>query len=167
MSFPQAKTKKAARPYNRYNIYFILERENLILSKGGLGKWSSPSDTSSTPKQQTTELPNGYKNLDIPPLPPRFGHLKPPAGWYISGKTSKKRVHRKTHGVASFRELAQSIAKSWKNVDSVTLAWCSAVEKVSQYGACISEIIVVPASPSICSNVHIFLFCSPQYYHDH
>ena len=124
----KTKKKKSGnaynRPYNRYNLYFILERENLILAKGG------------TPKTSTL-LPGdpGFDGLDLPPLPPRFDHLKMPDGWCIPGH-QKKRPHRKTHGVATFRELAQCIAKSWKTIDGATLAYCAAVEKASVFYCC-------------------------------
>ena len=127
MKTPNTKTKKAdgSRPYNRYNIYFILERENIILSKGGSTKWSMSTDA-----RESQSIKRGYEDLNLPPLSSRFSHLDVPDNWCISGQT-KKRLHRKTHGVATFRELAKSIAASWKAIDNETLEWCSAVEKVS------------------------------------
>ena len=120
------KSKKNPRPYNRYNIYFILERERLILAKGGTTKWSSPSSS----KDAMVPINEGYKNMELPHLPMRFVHLTVPDGWCVPCQ-QKRRPHRKTHGVASFRELARSIASSWKTIDEETLEFCTAVEKVS------------------------------------
>lgn len=122
----KTKTEKVggARPYNRYNIYFILERENIIISKGGTTKWSMSTDA-----RKSQPINKGYENVNLPPLPSRFAHLDLPDGWFIPGQT-KKRPHRRTHGVATFRELARSIAASWKTIDNDTLAWCSTVEMI-------------------------------------
>ncbi len=73
-----------------------------------------------------------YASLDLPPLPSRFRHLSVPDGWCIAGR-AVRRPHRKSHGVATFRELARSIAMSWKGIDGETLAFCSAVEKVCRH----------------------------------
>lgn len=128
------KTKKAAgaRPYNRYNIFFILERERLILGKGGSTKWSVSTSDGAGPQSilQVQSIPQEFKNLNLPPLPSRFAHLYVPECWCIPGISAKKRAHRRTHGVATFRELARLIASSWKAIDSETLEFCSAVEKV-------------------------------------
>ena len=118
----------SSRPYNRYNVYFILERERLVLERGGSTKWSSM--TKSNP--EAAQVKEGYEHLDIPKqLPPRFSHLYVPEGWYAPGPELKKRPHRRSHGVASFKELAKEIAQSWKSIDIVTHQYCTAVEKVS------------------------------------
>jgi len=41
--------------------------------------------------------------------------------------------HRKSHGVASFSDVAKNIAASWKTIDSETKTWCTEVEKVSSF----------------------------------
>lgn len=116
------KTKKNFRPYNRYNIYFTLEREKIILTKGGLTTWQK--DT-----WEPQPIKRGYENLNIPPLPPRFSHLDVPEGWCMPGE-QKRRPHRRSHGVATFCELARSIATSWKAIDDETMNWCTTVEKI-------------------------------------
>ena len=125
---PKSKSKKTARPYNRYNIYFILERENLIVGLGGSGKWSkcSKDDVNEPVKDESGNA------LKLPPFPPRFAHLDVPANWCLPSK-QKRRPHRRTHGVATFQELAQSIARSWKTIDEETLKFCTTVEHVSLY----------------------------------
>ncbi|KAL7537117.1 hypothetical protein ACHAXR_007592 [Thalassiosira sp. AJA248-18] len=131
MTKQKSKTKKAAgsRPYNRYNLFFILERENLILIKGGTTKWTTATADA---RESQPIIKEGYENMNLPPLPPRFACLAGfiPEGWCIHGGPQKRRPHRKTHGVASFRELAQEIARSWKTIDKETLDWCAAVEKI-------------------------------------
>ena len=118
----------AARPYNRYNLYFILERESIILRKGGSGRWSN-----SVPSTDEDAAACGpYAGLKLPPLPSRFRHLIVPSGWCVTGRATR-RPHRKSHGVVTFRELARSIATSWKEIDGETLAFCSAVEKVCRH----------------------------------
>eukprot|EP00584_Thalassiosira_punctigera_P003452 CAMPEP_0172528424 /NCGR_PEP_ID=MMETSP1067-20121228/2824_1 /TAXON_ID=265564 ORGANISM="Thalassiosira punctigera, Strain Tpunct2005C2" /NCGR_SAMPLE_ID=MMETSP1067 /ASSEMBLY_ACC=CAM_ASM_000444 /LENGTH=334 /DNA_ID=CAMNT_0013312323 /DNA_START=1 /DNA_END=1005 /DNA_ORIENTATION=+ len=118
------KTKKvgSTRPYNRYNVWFILERERIILSKGGSTKRST-----SRPSLQRS-IQKECERLDLPPLPPRFRHLDLPANWCLASST-KRRPHRKTHGVVAFRELVALIASGWKSIDEETMEFCSAVEK--------------------------------------
>ncbi|KAL7533542.1 hypothetical protein ACHAWF_004533 [Thalassiosira exigua] len=111
------------RPYNRYNLYFILERESQVLARGGTTRWSS--------HRGAPRVPPGYERLNLPPLPPRFAHLDVPEGWCLPGPRRKeKRPHRKTHGVASFKDMAKDIGKSWKEIDEATKGWCAAVEKI-------------------------------------
>mmetsp|Transcript_5284 Transcript_5284/g.11559 ORF Transcript_5284/g.11559 Transcript_5284/m.11559 type:complete len:332 (+) Transcript_5284:36-1031(+) len=142
MKSPKTKTSKPAavtrpydtRLYNRYNIFFILERENIILRKGGTTRWSTtspnlPTSSENESAPSSSPTPSPFKNLDLPPLPSRFRNLGYiPADWCIPGQ-AKKRPHRRSHGVATFRELAQSIAASWKTIDGETMEFCSAVEK--------------------------------------
>ena len=119
----KSKSKKKGgniRPYNRYNVYFILERENVITSGGGSTNLSSEARDPSRKIRY-----HGFDNLNLPPLPPRFANLELPLDWYIPGRGQKKRVHRKTHGVANFLDLAKGIAKSWKTIDETTLEWCT------------------------------------------
>ncbi|KAL7524598.1 hypothetical protein ACHAXR_000642, partial [Thalassiosira sp. AJA248-18] len=80
---------KIAKPYNNYNIFFILERELLIHTRNG--KNTPPA---------SIEF-NGYEGLDLPPFPSRYQHLKPTlvSNWYVPGKErSAKRKHTKSHG---------------------------------------------------------------------
>jgi len=131
---PKAETKTkrkyaavgGSRPYNRYNIFFLLEREGLVLSKGGSTKWSIKSNGTYLQPNQIT----GYENIIFPPLPSRFAQIDYlPENWYISGQ-AKTRAHTKSHGVFTFREIARGIAQNWKTIDNETLEWCTAVEKI-------------------------------------
>lgn len=145
----ESATKKAInsakepRPYNRYNIYFILERERLVVSLGGETKWTKMRDD---PGAKPDPVKPGYEDLNLPPLPGRFSHLFVPEGWCVSGP--KKRKHRKMHGVASFEDIAESISLSWKTIDEETSDWCSAVEKVRSIANFASRCILsLPTDP--------------------
>ena len=81
-------TKRRAQPHNAYNIFFILERKRLIYELEG-----SVVDN----HQQMSYDLDGYENLCLPNLPPKFQHLHLPPGWFVPGKNSKRK-HAKTHG---------------------------------------------------------------------
>jgi len=81
-------TKRRAQPHNAYNIFFILERKRLIYELEG-----SVVDNN---QQMSYDL-DGYENLCLPNLPPKFQHLHLPPGWFVPGKNSKRK-HAKTHG---------------------------------------------------------------------
>lgn len=85
-----------ARPYNSYNIFFILERVRFIeAQKNRLGP-----NVNNTPKPQIVTN-TGYEGLNLPPLPPRFAHLESvlPSNWYCPGKNAMStRKHERTHG---------------------------------------------------------------------
>lgn len=117
--------KKRKRPYNRYNVYFIFERARLIKSLG------SDPNANEPPSSLPRHVEPGFEPLVFPPLPTRFRDVQMHPDWYIPWRKKEKRVHRKTHGVSSFADLAKNIAASWKVVDDETMAWCEAVEKVS------------------------------------
>lgn len=89
------------RPYNHYNLYFILERELFLQARGVF-----PSSNS------VYDIQNNYGFIDLPPLPSRYASLVLPYEWYIHKK--KKRAHVKSHGIISFRDMAAMIANSWK-----------------------------------------------------
>ena len=97
-----AKKSSVIRPYNSYNIFFALERVRFIETKKKcLGAGSPiPSNGNQNPSSSGIAF-NGYDHLDLPPLPPRFEHLKSimPHNWYVPGKNKQsKRKHEKTHG---------------------------------------------------------------------
>ena len=79
-----------AQTFNRYNLFYRLERQLLLFERG-----ANPS------KQDESRLPSEsegrkYDLLVIPPLPPRYQHLEMPDLWFLSSKSSaKKRSHRK------------------------------------------------------------------------
>lgn len=41
-----------------------------------------------------------------------------------------KRDHRKSHGVATFQEIAKFVADGWKSIDDETLAYCTEVARI-------------------------------------
>ena len=88
-----ANKDKVAKPYNNYNIFFILERE-LLLQERGSG--------SSSPSSGANFSFNGYENINLPELPPRYQQLEAilDPNWYVAGKKTRgaKRKHTKSHG---------------------------------------------------------------------
>ncbi|KAL7531214.1 hypothetical protein ACHAXR_003906 [Thalassiosira sp. AJA248-18] len=113
------------KPYNRYNIYFILERERFLQSNSKYSSKTAVSDACSA------NFITGYENLDLPNLPKRYECIDLPRGWYMPGKRkAKKRDHKKTHGLASFQEIARVVADGWKSVDDETLEYCSIVAEM-------------------------------------
>ena len=85
---PNMTPKRRAQPHNAYNIFFILERKRLIYELEG-----SVVDN----HQQMSYDLDGYENLCLPNLPPKYQHLHLPPGWFVPGKNSKRK-HAKTHG---------------------------------------------------------------------
>ena len=134
------------RPLNRFNLFFILERERLLMQMNDQG--DNPAEKSTG---KSSELPpgiaTGYEGLKMPEFPPRFKHLKlrelfvrnmhitslsyatPLAhlqldfrrvadDWFFPGKRKLvKRRHRKSHGVMGFKKMAQELAASWRVID--------------------------------------------------
>lgn len=97
-----ANKDKVAKPYNNYNVFFILERELLIHARGsGSGSPSPPSPISSSDGGAIIDF-MGYDNISLPELPPRYKHLEATldANWYVAGKKKlTKRKHTKSlHG---------------------------------------------------------------------
>ena len=112
------------RPYNSYNIFFILERVRIIEDRrkkedgvASLSSSSSPSNddatrvsspSSSSDNNSSLDCNNipplcGYEHLELPPLPPRYAHLKTvlPSNWANPGKnksSKSKRKHSRSHG---------------------------------------------------------------------
>lgn len=70
----EASDPRKNRPLNRFNLYYILERERLL---------QSSSDYK--PGQSNAPLPpgiiTGYEGLELPELPPRYSHLELPKDW--------------------------------------------------------------------------------------
>jgi len=132
------------QPYNSYNLYFTLERTLLVEARQQMRQVDDansastrshiPSFPNPSPSAPTAAAaPNGYDFIDIPPLPPRYQHLKErlPTNWYVPGKNKLlKRKHSKTHGVASFTEVAQTVSANWKAVDLVTKDYVETIAKV-------------------------------------
>jgi len=85
------------KPYNSYNLFFILERA-LLLEARNID--SSTKCRSLSPPAQAAAL-YGYEFIQLPPLPSRYQHLQAtlPPNWFDPGrKKLAKRKHNKTHG---------------------------------------------------------------------
>ena len=113
-TMPKQTMKIKNRPLNSYNLFFILERELLLQSKGN--DTTKGKDLS---RRSTSVYFDDYADLasQFPPLPSRYQSLHLSADWYMHGKDKKTRAHIKTHGVISMKELSRSMAVNWKNVD--------------------------------------------------
>jgi hypothetical protein len=111
------------KPYNRYNIFYMLERERMLQSNSSYKK--KPSGDLSG------KSTHGYEDLDLPDLPPQYASLDLSSDWFVPGRRmNKKRVHKKTHGLASFQEIARVVADGWKNIDETTLDFCTVVAEI-------------------------------------
>ena len=76
-----------AQGFNRYNLFYRLER-HLLLHQRGVG---TPASDAPLP-----EVAEKYQYLELPPLPSRYKDLVMPSLWFVSSKGSgKKRSHRK------------------------------------------------------------------------
>lgn len=107
------------RPYNRYNIFFILERELAVQSNSDC----RPSF------EGLPDFVTGFEGLDIPDeLPPCYAHLELSSGWYLPARNTSRK-HNKSHGVMTFSELSRSIAKAYKKVDQKTFRYIDVVSK--------------------------------------
>jgi len=126
---------KLTKPYNSYNIFFILERKLLLETRQSGAAAASPAKTARPrPSSPDAGAPvaslTGYEYVEVPPLPLRYQHLQSSmeANWYDPGrKKNVKRRHGKSHGVASFREIAKTTADNWKVIDPVTKTFVEAV----------------------------------------
>ncbi|EJK77112.1 hypothetical protein THAOC_01076 [Thalassiosira oceanica] len=82
------------KPYNRYNLFFILERE-LILQQNN--PTYDPIETLRVPDYVT-----GFEGIEMPSkLPKWYSKLVLPPGWYLPGR-NKRRSHKKRHGQLGF-----------------------------------------------------------------
>ena len=126
----QATTKKRQpkRTYNSYNIYFMLERQLLLHSRGGMciGDDAATIGTKRREPLDVTTLSadvRRFVDLDLPPLCGRYADLPlSPNGWFVEliAKRDEKRVHKKSHGLVPFVELAKIVAKNHKDADEET-----------------------------------------------
>lgn len=133
-----AELKECQVNYNHYNVFHILERKRLLHIKSievGASNGDDEkkaADTSNAQKDELDKTTMAYKmyhSLDLPPIPPRYHDLNLPSHWLIdlANNQKKRRVHRKSHGLIPFKELARMIADNHKSVDYETRAWCQDV----------------------------------------
>lgn len=106
------------RPYNRFNLFFILERE-LILQ-------SNPEYKSD---MRRPPFVTGFEDIEVPStLPARYANITIPEGWYLPGR-SKARSHTKSKNLIPFAALSKAIAQNYKNVDKETFNYLDAISK--------------------------------------
>lgn len=109
---------KAGKRYNSFNIFFMLERQYLLHSRGGgIDAIANPVDVSDSP------LLKYDKELKLPALCARYSHLKLTDNWFLelqANQQGKNRLHRKSHGLIPFKELAGKIAKSYREINDET-----------------------------------------------
>ncbi|KAL9178252.1 hypothetical protein ACHAXT_001796 [Thalassiosira profunda] len=113
--------------FNRYNLFYRLERYLLLHSRGA----AVPERERAPPGG----VANKFEALELPPLPPRYEGVDIPELWFVSSKSrDRKRSHRKSHGVASFAEVARTVASNWKSIDSETREYVTDVSnKLKNY----------------------------------
>jgi len=115
--------KKRTKKYNNFNIFFMLERQVLLQSRGGgIDAIKNPIDTSNSPLVRS-------KELHLPPLCRRYNHLPLSSSWFLEllANQNKKRPHRKSHGLIPFKELAQTVAKNYREIDDETQSFVNEV----------------------------------------
>lgn len=120
-----ADLKKSQVHYNHYNIFHILERKLLLRLKSQEIAAANSEEKAPDPDAECSELDKStlaykmYHNLTLPPIPPRYHQLNLPPHWFIDvvHNQKKRRVHRKSHGLIPFKELAQLVATNHKSSD--------------------------------------------------
>ena len=103
----------------------MLERQLLLQSRGGgINAVENPIDVSKNAYIK-------YKPLNLPQLPRRYNHLPLTSNWFLEliSNQDQKRQHRKSHGLIPFKELAQTVAKSYREIDDETRQF---INEVSQ-----------------------------------
>mmetsp|Transcript_13808 Transcript_13808/g.29401 ORF Transcript_13808/g.29401 Transcript_13808/m.29401 type:complete len:749 (-) Transcript_13808:256-2502(-) len=119
----KTRYKRRTKKYNNFNIFFMLERQLLLQSRGGgIDAIENPIDTSDSPLIK-------YKELRLPPLCRRYNHLPLTSNWFLEllANQNKKRPHRKSHGLIPFKELAQTVAKNYREIDDDTQSFVNEV----------------------------------------
>lgn len=122
MKKPQ-KDEKRIKKYNNFNIFFMLERQLLLQSRGGgIDAIAKKIDTKDHPMVK-------HKAITLPPLPRRYNHLPLTSNWFLEllSNQGKKRPHRKSHGLIPFKELAQTVAKNYREIDEDTQSFVNEV----------------------------------------
>jgi len=123
----KSRKKKRGKRYNSFNIFFMLERQLILHSRGGgINAIEKPIDTSHLPLVK-------HKDLSLPPLCERYDHLPLTKNWFLelqANQAGKKRAHKKSHGLIPFKELAQVVAKSYREIDDKTQAYVNEVTEL-------------------------------------
>lgn len=125
-----ASTKR----YNSYNIFFMLERRLLLHSRGvqfdgeEVTKWMKNGDLMDVSSLSSDV--RRYVDLDLPPLCRRYADL-PLLGnsWFIvllMGR-DEKRIHKRSHGLVPFADLARIVARNYKEIDEETRGFVNKV----------------------------------------
>ena len=86
----------ARRPYNVYNIFFILERARLLQDCIRDTHHDDGNQRKSQSLSSCCDLV-GFEQLNLPELPPRYLGLQLPPDWYVPGGKAKRR-HVATNG---------------------------------------------------------------------
>ena len=82
------------RPYNVYNLFFILERARLIQA---CIEDVSSGTAAAIQQSSTSYHVAGYDHLCLPELPPRYHGLQLPSDWCVPGKNARRK-HVATNG---------------------------------------------------------------------
>ncbi|KAL7537525.1 hypothetical protein ACHAXR_007885 [Thalassiosira sp. AJA248-18] len=119
------------RPYNNYNLYFLLERELFLQERGVYPSTNHAEEASTLQRSSSAGSHVDYSGIDLPPLPSRYSALVLPDDWYVHKK--KRRAHVKTHGLISFCDMASMVGARWKQEDNdIRLFLKTVSEKVKQ-----------------------------------
>lgn len=86
---------RLAQPHNAYNIFFMLERQKLLVEQ-----MTTDEKLFGTLSKESFDL-GGYDGVTLPNLPSRYDHLEMPPGWFVPGKNSKRK-HVKSNGNSEY-----------------------------------------------------------------
>jgi hypothetical protein len=120
--------------YNSYNVFFMLERQLLLHSRGGgvVGNATTTKATRRDPVDLSTLSPDVqlYVNLDLPPLCRRYADLPlSHDNWFVEMLSGRdhKRVHKRSHGLVPFGDMARIVARNHKEADDETRGFLNEV----------------------------------------
>ena len=121
--------------YNSYNVFFMLERQLLLHSRGGgvVGNATTTKATRRDPAVDFSALSPEvqlYVNLDLPPLCRRYADLPlSNDNWFVEMLLGRdnKRVHKRGHGLVPFGDMARIVARNHKEADDETRGFLNEV----------------------------------------
>jgi hypothetical protein len=126
--------KMTTKRYNSYNVFFMLERQLLLHSRGGgvVGNATTTKATRRDPVDLSTLSPDVqlYVNLDLPPLCRRYADLPlSHDNWFVEMLSGRdhKRVHKRSHGLVPFGDMARIVARNHKEADDETRGFLNEV----------------------------------------